>query len=172
MTEHEGDERSVWLAQALAEYGRALVLYARGWCDAPEDVVQEALVELVAQRRRPDRVGAWLFRVVRNRAISARRSERRRQVREQRIAQRENWFEDHSLALDAAAATEALATLSPELRESVVARIWGELTFAEIAELLGTSTSSAQRWYEQGLRELQHTLNGGSCTTNTRKHQS
>ncbi len=151
---------TAWLAQELAEHGRALVLYARGWCGAPEDVVQEALVELIAQRQRPERVAAWLFRVVRNKAISQQRSERRRQEREQRIALRESWFEDHAQALDAAAATEALSRLSRELREAVVARIWGELTFGEIAELLSTSTSSAQRWYEQGLKELKRQLGG------------
>jgi len=32
------------------------------------------------------------------------------------------------------------------------------LTFAEIAELVGTSLSTAQRRYEQGLRELQSRL--------------
>jgi len=153
-------EVSAWLAQVLAEHGRALVLYARGWCEAPEDVVQDALIELIGQRQRPERVAAWLFRVVRNKAISRQRSKRRRQARERSLAQGESWFEDYAQALDAAAATEALSRLSPELREAVVARIWGELTFAEIAELLGTSRSSAQRWYEQGLTELRRQLGG------------
>lgn len=163
------EEQAAWLARVLAEHGRALVLYARGWCEAPEDVMQDALIELIGQRQRPDRVAAWLFRVVRNKAISQQRSERRRQGRERRIAQRESWFEDHAQALDAAAATEALSRLVPEVREAVVARIWGELTFAEIAELLGTSTSSAQRWYEQGLTELKRQLSGDICKTNEPK---
>jgi RNA polymerase sigma-70 factor (ECF subfamily) len=162
-------EQAAWLAQLLAEHGRALVLYARGCCDAPEDVVQDALIELIGQRERPERVAAWLFRVVRNKAISRRRSEQRRQGRERNFAQQESWFEDHAQALDAVAAAEALAGLSPERREAVVARIWGELTFAEIAELLGTSTSSAQRWYDEGLRELKRQLSGGLCKTNDPK---
>ena len=40
------------LARFLDEHGSALVLYARQWCDAPEDVVQEAVLQLVRQRRR------------------------------------------------------------------------------------------------------------------------
>ncbi|REK18233.1 MAG: sigma-70 family RNA polymerase sigma factor [Planctomycetota bacterium] len=153
------------LADLLAEHGPALVLYARAWCDCPEDVVQDALVEMVSRSRPPDHVVAWLFRVVRNGAISAGRSARRRQQREQSCAARETWFDDAATAIDAAAATEALETLSPELREAVVARIWGQLTFDEIAKLTDTSSSTAQRRYEQGLRHL-YTRLEKPCTTN------
>ncbi len=96
-----------WLAELLAEHGRSLVLYARQWCDCPEDVVQEALVELFAQRRRPERVAAWLFRVVRNGAISAGRSAQRRVRREQGAAASEAWFDSAATAIDAAAASAA-----------------------------------------------------------------
>lgn len=146
------------LARLLAEHGAALVLYARQWTNAPEDVVQSALVELVTQSIPPARVVPWLYRVVRNGAISAQRGERRRQRRETAVATSESWFEAGSSRLDAQEAAATLSSLSPEMREVVVARIWGELTFAEIAELVGTSLSTAQRRYEQGLRELQSRL--------------
>ncbi len=152
------DQTPAWLAELLAEHGRSLVLYARQWCDCPEDVVQDALVELVSRRERPERVAAWLFRVVRNGAISAGRSIRRRRHREQQSATSEAWFENAAAALDAEAASAALASLSAELREVVVARIWGELTFVEIGELTGTSSSTSQRRYEAGLRVLQAKL--------------
>ena len=48
------DRASAWLARLLDDHGAALVLYARQWCSTPEDVVQEALLELVSQRQRPD----------------------------------------------------------------------------------------------------------------------
>jgi RNA polymerase sigma-70 factor (ECF subfamily) len=159
------DQTAAWLSSVLAQHGRALVLYARQWCECPEDVVQEALLELVSQRQAPDRVAAWLFRVVRNGAISAGRSAHRRKLREQQAAATEACFENTGSALDAMAASEALSTLPPDLREVLVARIWGELTFSEIAEVSGTSTSTAQRRYEQGLRELQARLEK-PCTTN------
>jgi RNA polymerase sigma-70 factor (ECF subfamily) len=44
------DRLTDWLSSVLAQHGRALVLYARQWCDCPEDVVQEALLELIGQR--------------------------------------------------------------------------------------------------------------------------
>jgi RNA polymerase sigma factor (sigma-70 family) len=160
------DQMADWLASVLAQHGRALVLYARQWCDCPEDVVQEALLELIGQRQRPDRVGAWLFRVVRNRAIDVRRSAQRRKQREHQSAVGEACFESTPTSLDAAAASLALAELQPELREAVVARVWGELTFSEIGELCGTSSSTAQRRYEQGLFALQTRLEKPCTTTN------
>jgi DNA-directed RNA polymerase specialized sigma24 family protein len=76
-----------WLARLLDEHGAALVLYARQWCATPEDVVQEALLQLVTQRRRPDNVLGWLYRVVRNGAISTARGQSRRAQREARRLQ-------------------------------------------------------------------------------------
>jgi RNA polymerase sigma-70 factor (ECF subfamily) len=156
-----------WLASLLDAHGPALVLYARTWCATPEDVVQEALVKLVSQAARPDDVVPWLYRVVRNGAISAGRAERRRRQRELRVAAPEAWFADAAGALDAHEASAALAGLSAELREVVVARIWGGLTFAEIARATGNSTSTAQRRYEQGLRELETRLEK-PCTSRPR----
>ena len=58
------------LTRLIDEYGPALVLYARQWCNAPEDVVQEALLRLVEQPALPKDVLAWLYRVVRNAAAT------------------------------------------------------------------------------------------------------
>jgi len=159
------DHTPAWLARLLEDHSRALVLYARQWCPWPEDIVQEALLELVKQRQPPEHMVAWLYRVVRNRAISASRLQRRREARESRAAVPEAWFQSGAGSLDAAEATAALATLPLELREVVVARIWGNLTFAEIAALTDVSLSTAQRRYERGIQELQARLEP-SCTTN------
>src|SRR5438309_274546 len=70
------------LGRLLDEFGGTLVLYARRWTNQAEDCVQEALVELARQERTPDNPVAWLFRVVRNRALSAVRQSKRRERRE------------------------------------------------------------------------------------------
>ena len=46
----------------------------------PEDVVQDAVLKLAAQRVVPDNLAAWLFRVVRNGAIDAGQAARRFQT--------------------------------------------------------------------------------------------
>ena len=71
-----------FLGRLFDRHAAALELYARQWCDCSEDVVQEALIELAGQPRTPDDAAAWLYRVVRNKAISALRSARRRKRHE------------------------------------------------------------------------------------------
>jgi RNA polymerase sigma factor (sigma-70 family) len=154
------------LTELLARHGPALVLLARQWCDAPEDVVQEALVQLARQQTLPEEPKAWLFRVVRNGAISAGRGQARRRKREAAAALERPWFEDRAdEALDAQAATAALAALPAEEREVVAAHLWGGLTFAEIGRLTETSASTAHRRYEAGLAALRERLRL-PCTKN------
>jgi RNA polymerase sigma-70 factor (ECF subfamily) len=62
--------------------------------------------------------------------------------------------------LEAQEATQLLAELALETREVVVARIWGGLTFAEIADLVECSLPTAQRRYQAGLNELKERLEG------------
>ena len=142
----------------LAEHGAALVLYARAWCDSPEDVVQEALLRLVSQRQRPERLVPWLYRVVRNGAISAARRRRRRRERERRASEPLPWFEANDSVLDAQEAAAALAVLPVDLSEVVVARIWGELTFAEIGQILDTSPNTAASRYQYAIAKLTRRL--------------
>ena len=59
------------LRRLIDRLAAALELYARQWCDEPEDVVQEAFVKLAEQPATPLNPAAWLFRTVRNRAINA-----------------------------------------------------------------------------------------------------
>jgi RNA polymerase sigma-70 factor (ECF subfamily) len=148
------------LAQLIDRHAAALTLYARQWCRAPEDVVQNAFVKLAAQRPPPDRPAAWLYRAVRNAAVSAGRGEQRRARHESEAAARTaSWFvpADDS-ALDGRAATEALQALPAELREPVVAHLWGGLSFAEVGELVGLSASTAHRRYLEGLAALRERL--------------
>jgi RNA polymerase sigma-70 factor (ECF subfamily) len=146
------------LGRLVDDHAAALALYARQWCAAAEDVVQEAFVKLAAQRRRPDQVAAWLYRVVRNGALSAARAERRRR-RHESAAALPGWFVPaEGAALDGAAATAALQALPPELREPLVAHLWGGLTFEEVGALTGVSSSTAHRRYLSALSALRERL--------------
>src|SRR3954470_11679359 len=66
------------LSRLLDKHSAALVLYAQQWCDGPEDVVQEAFIQLMQQKPLPQNVVGWLYRVVRNGAASQSRSQSRR----------------------------------------------------------------------------------------------
>jgi RNA polymerase sigma factor (sigma-70 family) len=148
------------LERLAKEHAAALVLYARQWCDAPEDVVQEAFLKLVVQKTPPDQPVPWLYRVVRNAALMASRAERRRRHHELIAAARAPvWFVNADLAgMDAAATTVALRSLPPEQSEVVVARIWGGLTFEQIGAAVGCSAATAYRTYVAGLSALRERL--------------
>jgi len=156
------------LGRLLDQQGPALALYAAQWTNAADDCVQEALVELARQRQLPGNVRAWLFRVVKNRALNAARSERRRRKREDHAAQQRLMAGGATTAdrLDALVASEALDSLLPLEREVIVMRIWGGLTYSEIAAALARSTSSVHRQYQQALEKLRQKLES-PCTTNT-----
>jgi len=146
-------------ARLLDRYGPPLLLYARQWCDAPEDVVQEAFLKLVSLRTPPRSAVPWLYRVVRNAALDARKAARRRQRRESAAARSASWFVEPVMdGLDAAAAVAALQRLPAEERETIVARLWGGLSFEEIAEVAGCSASTAFRRYSAGLDALRREL--------------
>lgn len=151
------------LGRLLDEHGGALALYAAQWTDAADDCVQEALIELARQPAAPASPVAWLYRVVRNRAISQHRAAQRRERHEQlawRLRARHAVAADE--AVDAGELAAALAGLPGELREVVVARTWGGLNFEQIADLAGCSTSTAHRRYEAGLSALRERL-GAKC---------
>ncbi len=48
----------------------------------------------------------------------------------------------------------AIEQLNPIDREILIARIWGERSFEEIADLVGLGTSTVYRKYQQALHTL------------------
>ncbi len=142
----------------------ALLLFARQWPhDSPEDVVQEAFMRLLEQPHLPENVTAWLFAVVRNLSNNHIRSEKRRKNRENnKSAQNATWFltPEHGCETDEnhTALIDQLQQLPFQHREVIVAKIWGKLTFEQIAAIQGTSISSAHRTYQAGLKLLQEKL--------------
>ena len=151
------------LARLIDAHAAPLVLYARQWCGTPEDVVQEAFMKLVRQKRAPADAVAWLYRVVRNGALDASKCARRRQRRESAAARPGRWFVEPEVdGLDARAAVAALERLVPEQREAIVAHHWGGLSFEQIAAVVGCSASTAFRRYTAGVEELRKQL-GETC---------
>src|SRR5262245_55802931 len=142
----------------------ALVLYARQWLaedrSAAEDVVQEAVSALLGQKHPPDDPVAWMYRAVRNAAIDHARSSSRRRKRDQRAAQmRREWFETTSdAALDGEIAAQALRTLPEGHREVVVLRVWGELGWAQIAQIMQLSVSTVFERYRTALAQMRRAM--------------
>ena len=116
------------LQELIDAHGAALTLYARQWCRAPEDAVQEALIDLLRQDPIPDRLVAWLYTTVRRRAMNLARADGRRAKHQQQAGQLcESRFLPNDNVLESPMDYESLLARLPRLeREIVVARIWGE----------------------------------------------
>jgi RNA polymerase sigma-70 factor (ECF subfamily) len=157
------------LGRLLDCHGSALALYAAQWSQSPDDCVQEAFVELARQPTVPDHVVGWLYRVVKNRALNAARGARRRRDRETQSIAGRFVIDRHPATFDTtekAAIVEALDQLEPADRELIVLRIWGGLTFEEIAAAQAIAISSAHRHFARALDNLRQKLEP-TCSTKT-----
>lgn len=148
-----------WLGDLLDQQGAALALYAAQWLGAgsnlADDCVQESLVELAAQSPRPANPRAWLFVKVKHLAMTAARSARRRTNHEQNAwRERLSGHGSQVNLLKQQELLDALEQIEAEQREVIVLKIWGNLTFTEIAEVLGDSSSGAHRQYQAALSQL------------------
>ncbi len=144
------------LQRLIDAHGASLALYARQWCRSPEDALQEALIDLLRQEHAPNHPVAWLFNTVRRRAMNLARGERRREEHQRRAGQeRQPWFvDDVAGEFDCEELTAMLEQLPSLEREIVAARIWGELSFEQIAELVAISSSATHRRYHKALSLL------------------
>lgn len=141
------------LAKLIERHGASLQLWASSCCDSAEDAVQEAFAKLAIQDPEPDNPVAWLYQVSRNVALKRRLSDRRRRDRELASAQTEVAATPAD-PLEIADLQAAVASLADELREVLVARIWGQLTLDEIGQMCGISTATAFRRYREALEAL------------------
>jgi RNA polymerase sigma-70 factor, ECF subfamily len=151
---------AIWLDR----HGPALVLLARSWvptrADA-EDVVQEAFVRFWRSRDRANDPTAYLFACVKRCALDWVRSRSRRDRREAVAAKAEGVpLFDGPLekAERRAVVVAALETLPDTQREVLVMRIWGGLTFPQIATALGIPADTAASRFRYALDKLREKL--------------
>jgi RNA polymerase sigma-70 factor (ECF subfamily) len=154
------------VAKWFDAHGAALLLYARQLVGPAEadDCLQRVFVRLLTVSALPREPQRWLFRAVRNEAISIWRSTRRRGKREMlAAANAPTWFQ---LAPDdplrAMEAQQALETLPNELREVVALRLWSGLTLTDIAEVLDVAVSTVHARYATAIETLRQKLEA-SC---------
>jgi RNA polymerase sigma-70 factor (ECF subfamily) len=147
-------------------YGRKLVLFARQWASSAfdaEDIVQEAFVRFWRSDYRNDAdAHVQLFAMVRRAGLDATRKRLRREAREHAAVaagEIESWFVLPDDSRETSREVEcALSQLPTEQREVVVLKIWGELTFEEIARSLQISPNTAASRYRYGLQALRKSL--------------
>jgi RNA polymerase sigma factor (sigma-70 family) len=146
------------LAELIDSQAAALELWIGSRCDAPDDVVQEAFCRLAAAEPAPDNPVGWLYRVCRNLAEKQRRSDARRRRRELSRAEEQQPGGKAADPLELAEMLVAVERLDGDLREVLVARVWGQLSLEEVGRLCGVSTATAHRRYQSALETLRSQL--------------
>lgn len=151
----------------LAENGPRLLLFARGWGKSredAEDLLQEAILKMWHYQQEEGRDGRppdlpLVFSTIRFGGLMLHRTEKRRKKREESIIYlhdfQDVWLDpvmeedEEALILRA-----AVQNLSGKLREVVVMKTWGGLTFAQISETLAISPNTAASRYRYALEKL------------------
>ncbi len=152
------------LAPIIEGHAATLRLWIRSRCSSPEDVVQEAFCRLAVQEPPPNNPVAWLYSVSRNLAEKQRRTDKRRHLREQAYAQRKETPREPADRVEVQETLAAVEALPLELRDILVARVWGQLTLEETAQLCGLSTATTFRRYQTALQTLRAKLASNSET--------
>jgi RNA polymerase sigma-70 factor (ECF subfamily) len=148
------------LDELLNQHGPALVLFARGWAPSQadaEDVVQEAFVRFWRSRDRVADPASYLYACVKRCALETRRAAQRRFRREEASArgEMEPLFEDQLEQDERRKVVEAaLFELPEKQREVLVLRIWGGLSFPQIAAALEIPADTAASRYRYALAKL------------------
>lgn len=156
------------LSEAVQQHWGPLMAWVGVDSEVAEDVVQQTFIRLADLDQPPKNMAAWLFTVSRNEARNQSLYARRRRRRQQVASLPESTTVDTAWAsAEAAELAETLSTLPEELRQVVVARIWSDLTFDEIADLLDCSKATVWRRYESALTLLRKTY-GVTCPAKTK----
>src|SRR5437762_5769138 len=122
--------------------------------------MQDGFVRFWQTRSRARDEVAYLYACVRGAAMDLDRGRRRRVAREQRAERaEESAFEMSVERAEREAMIEAaLNQLPGDQREVVVMKIWGGLTFAQIAESLNVPPNTAASRYRYALTRLEKEL--------------
>ena len=147
--------------QWLACHAPAFLLFARqqARCEADaQDLVQEAVIESWQRQAEgaPPPLGL-VFATIRRRAIDLGRSQDRRTGRElaANLEAPQCWFDSSVEDRERSRLIQqAMSNLAEIYREVIVLKIWGDLTFAQIAEVLAIPANTAASRYRYGLAGL------------------
>jgi len=145
-------------------HGRALLAYACAFlhdASEAEDVLHQVFLQLLRDGSTEISSAGYLFRAVRNRALNHLRGRSREVALDGALDGRVQWLESPSGSTETALALQsALGTLPAEQREVIVLRVWGQLTFEEVAAIVGISANTAASRYRYGLAKLSEVWHG------------
>ena len=155
----------------VERYQRVLFTVAMrmlGDYDEATDAAQNALVKAYRKLHTFDesqRFFSWVYRILVNECLNARRAQRGREPLAEDLAIDRNPADDLESLERRRAVQAAILALPPDLRQVIVLRHFGDRSYEEIAEAIGASTSvvkSRLHTARQKLSQLLADLRTGS----------
>jgi RNA polymerase sigma-70 factor, ECF subfamily len=136
------------------------ILFLQGFCEEVDDAVQEVFIKVYrAQIPAEETFLAWFYRIILN---TGRDQGRRRKTRLGLMDKLQAVSPDASVDPPSAPADpalrEALAALSPELRECVALRFFADLPLDEIARAQGIPVGTVKSRLHGAMRQLRRSL--------------
>ncbi len=135
--------------------------------DITSDVFHKALQKIATFDKEKGTFSAWLYRIARNSVIDYYRTKQTdvpiEDVFDLGISDRTE--ESLDAISDLSKVTTYLETLNSKQREIIILRIWEELSYREIADLVGGSEDSVKMAFSRGIRLLRDQLGDVSLLT-------
>jgi len=171
MNQPSRNGKAKWIREALERYERPLIRYAArltGNVETARDVVQETFLRLCEAKRDKveDHLAAWLYTVARNHALNVRKKE----ARMHGIPQEKAEARPDSAAGPGAAVlqgeahrrvNDALGGLPEKQQEACRLKFQDELTYREIAQVMGVSLGTVSGLITTALDSIRQQLRAG-----------
>ena len=144
-------------APSLFRYALALT----GRRDDAEDAVQDVFLRLVRESVRLSKIRdmrSYLFTAVRNSVYSILRRRKSLSDKERAIIRETDILDESNLTIEVIAMKQEFIQLPIDQRDVISLKIFEDLTFAEIAGIIGISANTAASRYRYGIERLRRGL--------------
>jgi RNA polymerase sigma factor (sigma-70 family) len=166
-SQHETSSRRI-VEAAQSKFERQLIRYAQHFVAREElaaEIVQETFLKLFQQKNLPDEseLGAWLFRVCRNRAIDIQRRERRMKSDSTTLLESAMTGSSDPATIISHHETVqqlnlALAGLTENQQEVIRLKFQSGFSYKEIAEVTGLSVSNVGVQLHEAIQKIRACL--------------
>ena len=122
-----------------------------------EDAVHDAIIAVASTKSTIKNLKAYLITCVRNKALYACVKNERFQYEEENYLDTANLSAEQSIFANQI--MHSLKKLNKDQQQILIMKIFGDLTFKEIAEITNNSQNTVASWYRRGLKILQEKYN-------------
>lgn len=128
---------------------------------AAEDVVHDALLAVAALETPPENLKAYVYRVIRNKALHQIKQAQRLDDSDldadyiDRLSVKEFNSEERIYIEQA---LQQVATLQSNHQQVLLLKFFADLSFKDIAEIMDSPMNTVSSWYRRGLQQLQEKL--------------